>query len=297
MHTPNLPPAAALRRLLGFGIVVFGLFAALQMGWQYLQSEYPAPVFNALLAGLMTAAATALGALPVAFPQRVSERVQDSLFGFGAGVMLAVCAFSLIVPGIDAARAQGIGTWGSSLVVGGGILLGAAALLAVERFLPHEHFIKGREWQSSTTLRRAWLFVFAILLHNLPEGLAIGVAYAGIGEARASALATGIAIQDIPEGLVVAAALVAAGYRRRTSVLIGMASGLIEPIGAVLGAIVIRFSMPLLPWGLAFAAGAMLFVISHEIIPESHRKGHEAFATGGLILGFVLMMILDASFH
>ncbi|WP_242107420.1 ZIP family metal transporter [Luteimonas aquatica] len=297
MHSQSLPAAAALRRLLGFGIVVLGLFAALQMGWQHLQRDYPAPVFAAFLAGLMAAGATALGALPVAFPQRVSDRVQDSLFGFGAGVMLAVAAFSLIVPGIEAAKAQGASALGAGCVVGGGILLGALALLAVERFLPHEHFIKGREWQSITTLRRAWLFVFAILLHNLPEGLAIGVAYAGIEESRASALATGIAIQDIPEGLVVAAALVAAGYRRRTAVLIGMASGLIEPVGALLGSIVVRVSLPLLPWGLAFAAGAMLFVISHEIIPESHRKGHEAFATGGLILGFVLMMILDLSFH
>lgn len=294
MHA-QLPPSATFRRLLGLGIVVLGLFAILQMFWQHLQTAYPAPVFAAFLAGTMAAAATALGALPVAFSQRLSDRVQDSLFGFGAGVMLAACSFSLIVPGIEAARLQGAGNWGSGLVVGGGIVLGAATLLMMERWLPHEHFIKGVEGQSAAALRRTWLFVFAILLHNLPEGLAIGVGYAGTDAVRAGALATGIAIQDVPEGLVVAAALVAAGYRRSLSVLIGMASGLIEPVGAVIGAIVIGFSAPLLPWGLAFAAGAMLFVISHEIIPESHRKGHEAFATGGLILGFVLMMILDTS--
>jgi ZIP family zinc transporter len=112
---------------------------------------------------------------------------------------------------------------------------------------------------------------------------------------RANALATGIAIQDVPEGLVVAVALLSAGYRRSFAVALGMASGLVEPIGAVFGAAIVGYSAALLPWGLGFAAGAMLFVISHEIIPESHRKGHEAFATAGLMVGFVLMMLLDTA--
>ena len=112
---------------------------------------------------------------------------------------------------------------------------------------------------------------------------------------RANALATGIAIQDVPEGLVVAVALLSAGYRRAFAVALGMASGLVEPIGAVFGAAIVGYSAALLPWGLGFAAGAMLFVISHEIIPESHRKGHEAFATAGLMVGFVLMMLLDTA--
>ncbi len=295
MHSRQFPPTAALRRLLGAGIVVLGLFVLMQMLWQHLRSDYPPPVFDALLAGLMAAGATALGALPVSFSQQLSDRVQDSLLGFGAGVMLAASSFSLIVPGIAAAETRGAGNWEAGFIIGGGILLGAALLLVMERYLPHEHFIKGVEGHAARALRRTWLFVFAIALHNLPEGLAIGVAYAGTDPLRAGALATGIAIQDVPEGLVVAVALVAAGYRRSFSVLLGMASGLIEPVGAVVGAIVIGLSASLLPWGLAFAAGAMLFVISHEIIPESHRKGHEAFATGGLILGFVLMMLLDTA--
>ena len=137
--------------------------------------------------------------------------------------------------------------------------------------------------------------MFAITLHNLPEGLAIGVGYAGNDPLRGTALATGIAIQDIPEGLVVAVALMAAGYKRAFAVALGMLSGLVEPLGAVLGAAVVGWSAALLPWGLGFAAGAMLFVISHEIIPESHRKGHEVHATGGLMLGFVLMMLLDTA--
>ena len=295
MHAPPLPPAATFRRLLGMGIVVLGLFAMLQALWQHLQSDYPAPVFDAFLAGSMAAAATALGALPVLFSQRLSDRVQDSLFGFGAGVMLAASSFSLIIPALAAAKGQGASAWTAGAIVGSGILLGAAMLLLMERYVPHEHFIKGVEGQAARALRRTWLFVFAIVLHNLPEGLAIGVAYAGTDPLHAGALATGIAIQDVPEGLVVAAALATVGYKRSTAVLIGMASGLIEPVGAVVGAIVIGLSASLLPWGLAFAAGAMLFVISHEIIPESHRKGHEAFATGGLILGFVLMMLLDTA--
>jgi ZIP family zinc transporter len=151
------------------------------------------------------------------------------------------------------------------------------------------------EGQSSHTLKRSWLFVFAIALHNIPEGLAIGVGFAGTDPLRASALATGIAIQDLPEGLVVAVALLAAGYSRRLSVGVGMASGLVEPIGALIGAAVIEHSAAMLPWGLGFAGGAMLFVISHEIIPESHRKGHEAWATGGLMIGFVMMMLLDTA--
>ncbi|MNI31588.1 zinc transporter ZupT [compost metagenome] len=132
-------------------------------------------------------------------------------------------------------------------------------------------------------------------MHNLPEGLAIGVGYAGGDPVAGTALATGIAIQDIPEGLVVAVALLAAGYTRTFAVALGMLSGLVEPLGAVLGAAIVGWSAMLLPWGLGFAAGAMLFVISHEIIPESHRKGHEVYATCGLMLGFVLMMLLDTA--
>ncbi|MES2945455.1 MAG: ZIP family metal transporter, partial [Pseudomonadota bacterium] len=236
--------------------------------------------------------------LPVLFSQRLSDRVQDTLFGFGAGVMLAASAFSLVIPGLQAAKASGAfggSPWAAGGIVGSAILLGGLALLSIDRLLPHEHFIKGREGHSAHKLRRTWLFVFAIALHNLPEGLAIGVAYAGNDAMRAAALATGIAIQDVPEGLVVAVALLAVGYRRGFAVLLGMATGLVEPLGAVLGAAIVAYSAAMLPWGLGFAAGAMLFVISHEIIPESHRKGHESFATGGLMTGFVLMMVLDTA--
>jgi len=262
--------------------------------WQYLAGHLPHAA-DAFAGGMVAAAATALGTVPVIFSQTLPEKVQDTMFGFGAGVMLAASAFSLVVPGIAAAEAAGHGPWAAGSVVGAAILLGGAALLLLDRFLPHEHFIKGREGAEAHRLRRTWLFVFAIALHNLPEGLAIGVGYVGTDPMRGSALATGIAIQDVPEGLVVALALLAAGYRRAFSVGLGMLSGLVEPVGALAGALVVGWSGELLPWGLGFAAGAMLFVISHEIIPESHRKGHEVYATCGLMAGFVLMMLLDTT--
>lgn len=262
--------------------------------WAYLTPRAP-HVADALAGGLLAAAATALGTVPVMFSQTLSEKVQDTMFGFGAGVMLAACAFSLVVPGIAAASALGYGAWGAGGIVGAALLIGAAALLLMDRLLPHEHFIKGKEGLETRRLRRTWLFVIAIALHNVPEGLAIGVSYVGSDPVRGTALATGIAIQDVPEGLVVALALLAAGYRRSFAVALGMLSGLVEPLGALVGAVVVGWSASLLPWGLGFAAGAMLFVISHEIIPESHRKGHEVYATCGLMLGFVLMMLLDTA--
>lgn len=292
-------PSMRWRRGIGLALVALGGLLLLGHAWQFARNS--PVVWQALLGGSMAALATALGTLPVLFSQRLSDRVQDTFLGFGAGVMLAASAFSLILPGLDAARnagAWGGGPWGAGGVMGAAILLGALALMALDKVLPHEHFIKGREGaglSAARKLRRTWLFVLAIALHNLPEGLAIGVAYAGGDLVGANALAIGIAIQDVPEGLVVAVALLGAGYRRGVAAALGMVSGLVEPLGAVLGAIVVEYSALVLPWGLGFAAGAMLFVISHEVIPESHRKGHEAFATGGLMVGFVLMMLLDTA--
>lgn len=289
-------PVRPMREWIGLAIVAAGVLVAVSQFWQFVRAD--PLVWSALVGGSVAALATALGTLPVLFSQKLPDRLQDTLFGFGAGVMLAASAFSLIIPGLEAAKQVGVfggGSWAAGGVIGSAILLGGAVLMGMDRVLPHEHFIKGREGQSAKQLRRTWLFVFAIALHNVPEGLAIGVGYAANNGLRADALATGIAIQDVPEGLVVAVALLAAGYSRVFAVLIGMASGLVEPLGAVLGAAVVGHSAMLLPWGLGFAAGAMLFVISHEIIPESHRKGHEAFATSGLMIGFVLMMLLDTA--
>jgi ZIP family zinc transporter len=283
-----------LRRVLGFAIVSAGLALLVFEAAEAIAAGDPR-VRGALLGGSMAALATALGTIPVLLSRQFSQRAFDSMLGFGAGVMLAATSFSLVIPALEAARSQGAGSWGSGGIVGAGVLLGAALLLAIDRLVPHEHFVKGVEGPKALKLKRVWLFVLAIALHNLPEGLAIGVAFAGSDPVAATALATGISIQDVPEGMVVALALRGVGYGRLLSMGLGVASGLVEPAMAVLGATVVTLMASLLPWGLALAAGAMLFVISHEIIPESHRQGHEAFATGGLMLGFVVMMVLDTA--
>lgn len=290
-----LGPALHWRQLVGLGIVCAGAAALLHAGYLQVLAANDPRMNGALIGGLIAALATALGTLPVLLSQQFSQKAHDAMLGFGAGVMLAASAFSLVIPALAAAKSQGAGAWGAGGIVGAGILLGAGLLLLIDRAVPHEHFVKGLEGPEAKAMKRVWLFVFAICLHNLPEGLAIGVAFAGSDPTGAAALATGIAIQDVPEGMVVALALRSVGYGRGLSAGLGVLSGLVEPIASVIGVLVIGITASLLPWGLAAAAGAMLFVISHEIIPESHRKGHEAFATGGLMLGFVIMMLLDTA--
>ena len=230
------------RRLFGALIVVTGLLLLTRETWEAIIFHDPR-VAQALLGGLLAAAATALGTVPMLVSRPLTGRTQDTLLGFGAGVMLAASAFSLIIPALAAAAEQGSSPMQAGAIVSSAVLLGAALLILIDQLLPHEHFVKGVEGSharaSARAIKRAWLFVFAICLHNFPEGLAIGVAFAGTDEARATALATGIAIQDVPEGLVVALALIAAGYSRATAAGIGIASGLIEPIGAVMGAAIV----------------------------------------------------------
>lgn len=286
-------PALGLRKLAGLLIVLAGAGYGLQQLAVLMQQQ--ANVRYAFYAGMVAATATAAGAIPALFMRRLQQKLLDVMLGFGAGVMLAACMFSLIVPALALFTDSGASPWRSSGSVALAILLGGAFMLLLERLVPHEHFIKDEDRLRGQTLRRSWLFVFAIALHNIPEGLAIGASFAGGDTAAATALATGISVQDIPEGLVVAMALLAVGYSRALAVGIAILSGLTEPVMAIVGAAVLGESSLLLPWGLAVAAGAMLFVISHEMIPESHRQGHELAATNGLMLGFVLMMLLDTA--
>lgn len=281
------------RKVFGILILIVGASYALQQLVFLMQQQQN--VRYAFYAGMVAATATTAGALPALFLRHLSQKLHDVMLGFGAGVMLAACMFSLIVPALAILELSGASPWQSSGSVAMAVLFGAALMLLVERLVPHQHFIKEEDRLRGLKLRRSWLFVFAIILHNIPEGLAIGASYASGNTAAATALATGIAIQDIPEGLVVAMALLAAGYSRAMAVGMAVLSGLAEPVMAVIGAAVLGDSSPLLPWGLALAAGAMLFVISHEMIPESHRQGHELPATTGLMLGFVLMMLLDTA--
>ncbi|WP_151704273.1 ZIP family metal transporter [Nitrincola alkalilacustris] len=278
------------RKMLGLLVLIAGVALLVYQLVVLLQEREL--VRYAFYAGMVAAVATALGTLPAILAHKISDRILDSLMGFGAGVMLAASIFSLILPSVEIMAEQSDIAWIASGQVALAILLGAMLMMVIEKLVPHEHFIKGNDSTTNTRLRRSWLFVLAIVLHNFPEGLAIGASYAA-GEGHA--LAAGIAIQDMPEGFVVAMALIAAGYSRAFAITVGVLSGLAEPAMAIVGATLLDANSGLLPWGLAGAAGAMLFVISHEIIPESHRKGHEFFATNGLILGFVMMLMLDTA--
>lgn len=242
--------------------------------------------------GALCALATALGAAPVLVVRGLPQRLADGLLGFGAGVMLAATAFSLVLPGLEAAQQIGYGRWGAAALISGGLLLGALALLGLDRVLVDEPVEAHPD--APLVPARVLVFVFAILLHNIPEGMAVGVA-AGGHLPGAAGLAMGIALQDVPEGLVVALILAGAGMARAKAVFIGAFSGVVEPLAAVLSAWAVGISAVLLPWGLAFAAGAMLTAVAHSVIPESNRHGHGGFATLGLAIGFCLMMALDTA--
>lgn len=256
----------------------------------------PESVQGALRGGAIAAFATAAGTLPVLLAQRISQQLYDAALGLGAGIMLAATAFSLVVPAIAASKAAGAAPFAASLTVGGGILLGMLTVMLLARAVnPDAALENAVDARDTAAVRRAWLFVAAVAIHNLPEGLAIGVGYAGVDPVKAHSLATGIAIQDIPEGLVVAMALRGAGYSRLFATLLGAASGLPEPMAAVVGAVLIDYSAALLPWGLAAAAGAMLFVICHEVVPAAHRDGPRTGASCALVAGFIIMMVLDTA--
>ncbi len=243
-----------------------------------------------IIASTLAGLATGVGALPAFFFKNVSNKILNTMLGGAAGVMLAATSFSLIVPGIEHGNQvwPGFGVY----IVVFGMLFGAVFLDRIDKWLPHEHFVIGHEGPSSS-LKRIWLFVIAITIHNFPEGLAVGVGF-GTGDVGAgTSLAMGIGLQNMPEGLAVAMPLIGLGYNRYRAVGIALLTGLVEPVGGVLGVAAVTVFHSVLPFGLAFAAGAMLFVISDEIIPETHSKGKSRMATFGVMIGFVIMMALD----
>ncbi|MBM3105473.1 ZIP family metal transporter [Pseudomonas sp. V1] len=272
-------------------LVGFALLVAQGFAWLDLEPR----MMRALEGGALCALGTALGAIPVLVIRSMPVALADTLLGFGAGVMLAATAFSLIIPGLDAAQAIGLGKWGAGGLISFGLLFGAFCLYLVDLKVSgaSPEALVGNT-QQPVIAARIWVFVIAIIAHNIPEGMAIGVS-AGGGMADADSLAMGIALQDVPEGLVIALVLAGAGMARFKAFAIGAASGLVEPVAAVLCAWLVTVAQMLLPLGLAFAAGAMLLVVTQEIIPESRSNGHHRLASLGLCVGFCLMMVMDTA--
>ncbi|HQA10380.1 ZIP family metal transporter [Zoogloea sp.] len=279
----------------GLGLALVAVALLLSAGIRDGLSEGGEPLRLAMLGGLAGFGATALGALAGVVLRRLSARAEDSLLGFAAGMMLAASSFSLILPGLAAAKEMtGSGALGALTVVGG-MALGVLLMLGLDRFTPHEHDSSGPCGPGCERIGRVWLFVLAITLHNLPEGMAIGVSFAQGDMGVGLPLTGAIAIQDIPEGLAVVMALRAAGVKAWPAVLLAGASGLMEPLGSLFGAGIAGGLALAYPVGLGLAAGAMIFVVSHEVIPETHRNGHQTSATLGLMAGFAVMMFLDTA--
>ena len=251
------------------------------------------PILAGLLGSLVAGLGTAVGALPIFIRETWSKGARSLMLAVSGGVMLSATFFSLLLPGLDLARIRAGTELAAVLTVSGGVVLGALTLWLLHAFTPHEHFEKGREGSTAFHPGRNWLFVLAIALHNLPEGLSVGVAYgAGTPVSTGHSVTLGIALQNLPEGLAVAAALLHDGMPRGRAFAIALLTGLVEPLGGLLGAFAVSLSGALLPWGLAFAAGSMLFVVSGEILPETHREGTERRATFAMVLGFVGMMAI-----
>ncbi|MDD1617369.1 MAG: zinc transporter, ZIP family [Methylococcaceae bacterium NSP1-2] len=271
--------------------IVAGLFLLSQVvvfGSLYL--IFGKIVVIGFLASILAGLATGVGALPALFFKNISNNLFNSMLGAAAGVMLAATAFSLLVPGIEFGNA----IWPAKgiYVVSLGMLVGAAFLHYADKQLPHVHFASISDTQLNS-LKKVWLFIIAITIHNFPEGMSVGVSF-GSGEMKNGVvLAIAIALQNIPEGLAVALPLVGLGYNKWRAVGIATLTGLVEPVGGLLGITMVTAFQPILPIAMGFAAGAMLFVISEEIIPETHSNGRSRYATFALMMGFIIMMVLD----
>ncbi|WP_414468457.1 ZIP family metal transporter [Methanobacterium sp. ACI-7] len=260
------------------------------------------PITQTFIATLFTWGMTALGASIVFMVRGIDKRMLDGALGFAGGVMIAASFFSLLAPAIDMAESMSIPAWIPASI---GFLLGGFVIGMVDKIIPHLH--KGLPIEESegikTSWRRSTLLILAITLHNIPEGLAIGVAFgavaAGINSATlpiAIALAIGIGIQNFPEGMAISMPLRREGMTGLKSFWYGQLSAVVEPIAGIIGATLVLFSQPVLPYALGFAAGAMIFVVVEEVVPESQRNGNADLATMGAMLGFALMMILDIAF-
>ena len=260
------------------------------------------PVVQALLATCFTWAMTALGAGGVFVAREISRKVLDGMLGFAGGVMIAASYWSLLAPAIEMSEGKDIPAWVPAVV---GFLLGGIFLRGVDAVLPHLHigFRTDEAEGLKTSWRRTTLLILAITLHNIPEGLAVGVAFGAAAAgfpsatlAAAIALAIGIGIQNFPEGLAVSVPLRREGMSRLKSFWYGQLSAVVEPVAGVIGAAAVIVAQPILPYALSFAAGAMIFVVIEEVVPEAQRGGNVDFATMGGMIGFAVMMLLDVAF-
>lgn len=260
------------------------------------------PVIQALLAGCFTWVITALGSAGVFIIKDMSRKILDGMLGFASGVMIAASFFSLLVPAIEMVKGKNIPGW---FPAAAGFLLGGIFLRGVDKILPHLHL--GFSIEETEGIKTRWqrniLLVLAVTLHNIPEGLAIGVAFGAVAAdipsttlPAAIALAIGIGIQNFPEGLAISMPLRQEGLSHLKSFWYGQLSGIVEPIASVIGAGAVIFVQPILPYALSFAAGAMIFVVVEELVPESQRGGNTDLATMGAMVGFVIMMVLDVAF-
>ena len=259
------------------------------------------PILLALLATLFTWGVTALGAATVFFFKALNKKTLNTMLGFAAGVMIAASYWSLLQPAIEMSAADGGLPW---LPAVAGFLSGGVFLLAIDKILPHLHM--GLEMKNAEGIKTSWqrstLLILAITLHNIPEGLAVGVAFGALGQnwspaalGSALALAFGIGLQNFPEGAAVAIPLRREGFSRLKAFWYGQLSGFVEPVAGVAGALLVLLVKPLLPYALSFAAGAMIFVVVEELIPESQRGNETDLSTIGAMLGFAAMMFLDVA--
>ncbi|MBF0122588.1 MAG: ZIP family metal transporter [Candidatus Omnitrophica bacterium] len=259
------------------------------------------PVFLAFLGGLFVWGITAIGSATVFLTRTVSQRLLSTMLGFSAGIMVAASFWSLLNPAIKMSEGGPVPKWLPACV---GFLLGCGFLRLVDMFLPHLHLDKRMDQAEGikTNWKRTTLLVMAITLHNIPEGLAVGVAFGAIASnipdaslAAAITLAIGIGIQDFPEGLAISMPLRASGFSKWKSFMVGQLSGAVECIAAVIGAGLVFLVKPILPYALSFAAGAMIFVVIEQLIPESQSGENSDIATLGFVIGFTVMMFLDVA--
>lgn len=240
---------------------------------------------KALIAGLIAGLATGVGTLPLIFVRKISKSVEDSLLGFAAGIMIFASSISLIGPALEENKI---------IQVIAGLMVGAVVMALVEISVPHLHLDKLKVVDfSDETVKKTMLLLAAIVIHSIPEGLAIGIGYSSEKSSIGLVMTIAIAVQNAPEGLVVSAPLIEKGYSKKKAIAFGFLAGIGEPIGALLGTVMGNAVDGFMPFVFSFAAGAMYYVVSHELIPESHCSGNQMKATFGVILGFIVMLLID----